>query len=418
MKWFIALILVSALAACSQSSLVNSGPSATVTPLAFGTTKAESAEAIARHSAGVYAAGNTDGNLHSTQRGNGDGFLRKYDTAGKLLWGVQFGSTQNDVVWGVATDASNNAYVVGSTDGTLTSAPATSNGAAFVRKYAPNGAVLWTKQFSSKDTDYPALSATSVAVVGSNVYLVGQYVNYEFQMSYGYLKKFSSSGAELWTRTISGGGYETSANDVAVDGNGNAYVAGGTDGSIGGGYGMYLRKYTPSGSVSWSRRRSYTTSDIESANAVTVYGSSVYLAGDYFDETYFDRDVRVLKYNTSGSMLWDRRFRTADSDHASDISASNQGVVFIGFSDGPLAGSERGRSDAYVYKLNVSGTKLWSRQVGTAVDDYANAVLNTDVSVYVAGSTEGKLGSANRGGQDAFLARFNPTDGATLWIDQ
>jgi hypothetical protein len=70
---------------------------------------------------GVYVVGNTNAPDVIEGKGFGfiDGFVRKYDTKGNVLWTHQFGTSSEDCALGVCSDR-NNVYVVGSTDGTLT----------------------------------------------------------------------------------------------------------------------------------------------------------------------------------------------------------------------------------------------------------------------------------------------------------
>ena len=113
--WVPFVLLV--LAACSQ---VTPDPSPTgLEPTTFGTSAYDYSAKLARHSAGVYAVGTTNGNLHATSKGGGDAFIRKYDTGGGITWGRQFGTPQGDSASGVTWDSSNNAYVAGTTYGSL-----------------------------------------------------------------------------------------------------------------------------------------------------------------------------------------------------------------------------------------------------------------------------------------------------------
>jgi hypothetical protein len=76
------------------------------------------------------------------------------------LWSHQFGTGSADEGWGVAVDAANNTYVVGTTEpsSALQTTPPRTH--CFARKYDPAGTELWATQFGSDDTDL----AFSVAV--------------------------------------------------------------------------------------------------------------------------------------------------------------------------------------------------------------------------------------------------------------
>ncbi|WP_146009404.1 hypothetical protein [Deinococcus planocerae] len=83
--------------------------------------------------------GRTWGKLYGTHPGDAGAFLAKYDAAGNLSWGRQFGTSGLDDAWGVSTDAQDNAYVVGRTG---------SGGAydLFLRKDTAGGDLAWSQK--------------------------------------------------------------------------------------------------------------------------------------------------------------------------------------------------------------------------------------------------------------------------------
>jgi hypothetical protein len=78
------------------------------------------------------------------------------------------------------------------------------------------------------------------------------------------------------------------------------------------------------------------------------------------------------------------------------------------FTGGRLDGNtSAGYNDIFVVKYNSSGTKQWTKQLGTSSDDRANGVA-TDSSgnVYVAGGTNGELdGNQNADNFDLFVVK-------------
>lgn len=399
------------LAACTQIAPI-ANPE--LSPLTFGSAGYDYAYGLARHSSGVYAAGYTDGNLHGAPKGGGDAFVRKYDTFGAVVWGRQFGTPQYDVANSVASDSGNNAYVGGDTGGSL--AGSRGNQDLFLRKYSSSGGVVWTRQFGTPYYDFGG----DVAVIGSNVYVAGTVYN-AASFTNGYLAKFNASGSQLWTRNFgtSDGDW---AYDVDVDSSGNAYVVGFTYGNLGGinggGSDLFVRKYTPTGGIAWTRQYHY--SDQDYGQAISVTGSSVYVVSrwDYLNDPS-DVDVRILKLNSSGTTLWDLSLGPVGGDYVYDVDANSSGVVFSGETYTAFSGTYQGGGDGFVYKLNSSGTPVWGRQQGTSSYDATGAVLiRSSSEVYAAGWTYGVLGSGNSGNADAFLRRHNGTNGNTVWTDQ
>jgi hypothetical protein len=68
-----------------------------------------------------------------------------------------------------------------------------------------------------------------------------------------------------------------------------------------------------------------------------------------------------------------------------------------------------GNSDLFVVKYNSSGTKQWTKQMGSSSRDYDYGVA-TDSSrnVYVSGDTYGGLdNNTNAGYNDLFVVKYN-----------
>lgn len=413
------------LASCSQAPAPEANEADALPELealTFGSSGNDYTTNLAKHSTGVYVIGGTTGNLHGTPQGNYDIFIRKYDNTGAVLWGKQFGTPSYDGAEGVASDASDNAYVVGMTGGSL----AGSRGAwdVFIRKYNASGSVAWTKQFGTDNYD----NAGDVAVSGSNIYVVGNTGGSLAGGSYGsydaFIRKYNSSGSVVWTKQF-GTPAVDNANDVAVDGSGNIYVAGTTYGSLagtytnGGGGDMFLRKYNPNGGVVWTKQLHY--SDGDTGVAVTVSGSNVYLVGGFwYNNNYTDTDVRVVKFTTDGALVWSYGWGPVGEDYVYDASVDSDGnLYFAGVTRTSFGGPNQGGADGYIYKLSSSGYRVWSKQIGTSADDGTYSVLARSTSqVYVAGDTRGILGSTYSGGIDAYLRRLKGSDGATVWTDQ
>ena len=81
-----------------------------------------------------------------------------------------------------------------------------------------------------------------------------------------------------------------------------------------------------------------------------------------------------------------------------------------GYTKGGLDGNtSSGSADLFVVKYNSSGTKQWTKQLGSSDVDYAEGVaVDSSGNVYAAGSTGGGLdGNTNSGSGDFFLVKYN-----------
>ncbi len=332
----------------------------------FGTTADDQARAVAMDATGVYIAGDTTGALVGNNAGGDDGFVRKYDFAGKVLWTSQIGTAGDDCAYAIAVDGSG-VYVSGWTYGVLDGSHAVNaNGDAFVRKYDTTGKILWTRQFGTTAEDY--------------------------------------------------------ANAIAVDATG-VYVVGNTLGSLGGPnvgrWDAFVRKYDLNGNVVWTNQFGTDTDDF--ANGIVVDATGIYVTGFTIGTLSGQSagwwDAFVRKYDANGNVAWTKQFGSAGADYTNAIAADATGIYVVGYTTGSLFGNNAGGWDAWVWKCDPNGNVLWADQFGTAYDDFAWAIATDADGIQVAGWTGGTLSGNSAGGVDAFLRRYT-TNGTVIETTQ
>ena len=187
-------------------------------------------------SGNAYITGSTIGGIDgNTNAGGADMFLIKYDTEGIKLWTRQLGTTKVDQGRSVSVDGSGNAYVTGTTRGNLDGNTSAGGTDVFLTKYDTDGDKLWTRQLGTASGD----GGWGVSVDSSgNAYVTGYTLggldgNINAGGSDMFLAKYDTDGAKLWTQQL-GTASDDSGCSVSVDGSGNAYVTGRTEGELGG----------------------------------------------------------------------------------------------------------------------------------------------------------------------------------------
>jgi hypothetical protein len=242
-----------------------------------------------------------DGNVYISGAGGGGALVAKYSTKGALRWTRQLGTSSYTVSHGVATDGDGNIYISGVTDGSLGGVNRGRED-AFVAKYSAEGALRWTRQLGSPEDE----QASSVAAdAEGNVYIAG-WTNgllggSQAGSSDAFVAKYSAEGALRWTRQL-GTSEPDSANGVATDRNGNVYISGSTDGSLGGtnqGFDdAFLAKYSAEGALRWVRQLGTYSDDLGSSVATDGEGN-VYISGSGSPGTSQGMyDAFVAKYST------------------------------------------------------------------------------------------------------------------------
>ena len=400
----------------------------------MGTASTDRGHGVAVDSSGnIYVAGYTAGALDGeTNSGGNDIFLTKYDASGARQWTRLSGTAGGDESgWAaVAVYGSDSIYVTGYTSGALDGETSAGGSDIFLMKYNSSGTKQWTRLLGTASSDV----GWGVAVDGSgNVYVAGTTEgDLDGQTHSGgtydtFLTKYNSSGTKQWTRLL-GNGTETYAYTVAVDGSGNALVAGHTRGTFdsesnAGMLDVYVAKYNSSGTRQWVRMLGSARFDYCYGVGTDTSGN-VYISGAAYgdfdglansDGTWMSEDVFVAKFNSSGTKQWSRFFGTATNDVASGLAVDGSGNVYItGNSDGALDGeTNAGGHDLYLVKYNTSGTRQWTRLLGTTLGEYGRSVaVDGSGNAYLTGHTSGNLdGATNNGGNDAYLVKYD-TSGA------
>jgi hypothetical protein len=288
----------------------------------------------------------------------------------------------------------------------------------------------WTRQFG---TDFPDF-AQSVAVDNEgNAYVVGQALGAlpgQTNVRAGFLRKYGRTGEELWTRQFHSDIFMR-ATGVAVDSEGNAYVAGRVRGALpgqtsaGGETDAVLLKYGPTGEELWPRQ--FGTDGEEGAENVAVDSQdNAYVVG--FTNKAFpgqthagEGDAFIRKYGPTGEELWTRQFGTDAPEVAEGVAVDSEGNAYVvGSANGALPGQAgAGGRDAVLRKYGQAGEELWTRQFGTdGLDSAAGVAVDSLDNVYVGGFTDGALqGQAIASEGDSYLRKYNST-GEELWTRQ
>ena len=301
---------------------------------------------VAADASGVYVVGAIAGALPGqTNVGGIDAFIRKYDTAGNEVWTRQFGTSSSlDTARGVAVDATG-VYVVGTVfTPPLPGQPVTGVMDAYIRKYDPAGNQLWTRQFGSAGSD----QAFGVSADGSRVYVVGTVgTAFPGQASAGntdaFVRAYDPSGVESWTAQ-----FGTAGNDQALgtsaDGSG-VYVVGSMNASPPGPGPMipsdaFVRKFASSGLELWAD--TYGTPSIDQATAVAAIPSGAYVT------SLMAPGGTIRKYGSTGALVWARSIETSGDTGlpASGVSADESGVYV-----GGLSATVNGMTGAYLASI-------------------------------------------------------------------
>ena len=263
----------------------------------------------------------------------------------------------------------------------------------------------------------------------------------------------NASGTAMIFSTYLGGTGDDGGYGIAVDSFGNAYVTGSTDstdfpvlnasqGASGGNTDAFVAKINASGVlVGYSTYLGGSGSDGGNGIAVDSAGNA-YVTG-FAGSTGFPTlnpiqagngggtDAFVTKLNASGDLVYSTYLGGNGYDYPYAIAADPSGSAYIaGMTEStnfpmqnPYQGVSGGNSDAFVSKLNPSGSGwTYSTYLGGSGSDYGYGIAaDSSGNAYATGFTLSTnfpvlnaMQSSINGGIDAFVAKLN-TSGAPVY---
>jgi hypothetical protein len=354
----------------------------------------------------------TTGNVATwTQRS----FLAKLDATGSYQWATDFdGYVPTRETRLLTVDAAGNAYVAGFYTGpSATFGPfqlSCPSGATslYALKIAPDGTYVWARQAATSTVIPHGIAVDHQG----NLYVAGRYStastsfgsitlqNSAYGHSIACVAKLSASGTWQWASqgvASSGGVTDDNVQSVAVDPQGNTYVAG-----------LFGSATITLGATTLTNH--------------TPYG--------------FTSDGFVAKLDTAGHWVWGKRLGHSGYDSVQDLAldATNGEVVVTGYMQGPAdtnswvqPPSLNNSYEAFVARLTASGVSRWAASSAGLDTEVPNQLaLDAVGNAYITGrfsSSTTAFGSTTLTnphgytGEEGFVAKVDPA-GTWQWAQQ
>jgi hypothetical protein len=299
--------------------------------------------------------------------------------AQNFAWADRFGGTGIDQAYSMAMDASGNVYTTGLFQSTVDFDPGvgvfnlTAAGTydIFISKLDASGNFIWAKKMGGSSSDVGNFIAVDAS---GDVYITGYFVSTaDFDpgagtfnltsagLTDGFVTKLDASGNFIWAKRI-GGTSDESGKIITFDASGNVYTGGKFRGTV---------DFDPDAGT----------------NNLSSVGSD---------------DVFVTKWDASGNFIWARAWGGSPADFISGMAVDASGNVFTtgafqGAADfDPGAGtfnlSPAGINDAYISKLDASGSFVWAKRIGgTGADGGTCLLADASGDINIGGSFSGTV---------------------------
>ncbi len=393
---------------------------------------------VAKTDDGYVAVGHSNSttkDLIDKNKGADDAVIVKYDTAGNIIWNKNYGGNRREYFFGVTTDT--DGYVaVGyslSIDGDL-SGLNKGGWDAIIVKYDFNGDILWNKNYGGTSTDYFQQIITvndGYVAVGYSSSTNGDLASLNKGGTDAIIVKYDKNGNVMWKKNYGGTRTDSFYDVISVA---DGYIVVGrsdsTNGDLSnlnkGGYDSIIVKYDTSGNVMWKNNYGGTRTEhfwgvsVDNSGNLIAVGRSDSINGDLTDLNKGGYDGIIVKYTSTGDVIWSRNYGGTGADYFEGVTSSNNEYIVTGYSpstNGDLVGLNKGGTDAIIVKYDYNGNTIWNQNYGGTSTDYFYKVIpdnNDYIAVGFSASTNNDLAGMNKGGEDGIIVKYNSV-GNIIW---
>lgn len=401
-----------------------------------------------------YMSGNiaTIGAYQTSPSVDFDGVIAKFQADGNISWATFYGDKGDDMINNIVCDNANNIYFSGFTNSDSAIATAgsfqdTLNGFNFdllLGKFDSSGHRIWVTYYGGPDIEtggfcsvdnqgYIYLSGTtnSASQIASNGYKSA----YAGGVSDVFLAKFDTAGIRQWA-TYFGDTLEDVAQGIACDPQGNVYITGQTKSivniatpnafqtTLGGGYDIFLTKFSSSGALKWSTYYGSASDELGGGQAgvacdrlgnvyINAHTSSTagIASSNAFQTTMAGAtDAFLVKFDSLGNRKWGTYFGGPSDENSQAVAFDESGnILWTGLTlsssgiatPNAYATTFGGYDDVFLTKFDSTGNQKWATYYGnTGLDEGYALTTTAGGNIYITGVTTSATGIATPNGHD------------------
>jgi hypothetical protein len=370
-------------------------------------------------------------------KGRADFLMAKFDASGGLLWQRTFGGTNLDSGSGVV-ETTDGGYLFAGVTSSINGDVAGNHGADSTSdfwciKLDKNGNLLWKKTYGGSGREFAdsiiktndggfVISGTTTSNDGdvSGIHLP---VNTEDI----WILKIDANGNKVWQKCLGGskgearssiisttdGGYLLSAITLSSDGD-VTINKGASD--------IWVVKLNSFGNIIWQKTFGGSGYDrsrgiINTSDGGFAVASDTESADGDVTLNHGKNDIWILKFNSAGTLMWQKSYGGSGDDGASKIIQNADGSYIVAGGattpDGDVTGTHEPISygDIWILKIDVNGNKVWQRCLGGSFIEQVNGFIALPNREYLlagyTGSNNGDMtGLGLHGDIDGWLCKF------------
>ena len=213
------------------------------------------------------------------------------------------------------------------------------------------------------------------------------------------------NGGQLALQKSFGGGSDDALGSITFDSSDNIYLTGYTNSAGAGSADGGMAKLDSSGATIWQRTVGGSSTDYL-INAATTSGGDTYAAGYTLSAGAGDKDIFIVKRNSSGVLQWQKAYGFSNEDASEDgelVALDSSGNIWVGGT------TNLGEVCGALIKLDSSGTRLTDRVISTGLTSVNMAIRGVAVD-----SNDNLIISGWHGTLGGFVSKLN-SFGSTTW---
>lgn len=353
---------------------------------------------------------------------NEDVLVMKLDSSGNIQWQKVFGEEGDDGGSGIE-QTTDGGYIIAGYKNT-----GSSGSNVWVLKLDSSGNLQWQKVLGGYGED----RGSDIVQTADGGYILVGYTESGNSGDVGpnhgsrdvWVVKLSPSGSQQWQRLYGGSGDDTGYS-IRQTGDGG-YVFAGHTGSSNGDVGSnpygdpgWVVKLNAGGTIEWQKVIGGVIYAIRQTNdgGYVLVGVVGLYAGGSLGPGHDSIEYLVVKLDSGGSIEWQKLLGGIGVDHGRAIEqTSDGGYILTGYctsnNTGDVGPSHDNSCDAWVVKLDSSGSIQWQRQFGGSNVEWGMDIQQTSDGGYVftghtMSSNSGDVGP-NHGRNDFWVVKLAP----------
>jgi methyl-accepting chemotaxis protein len=335
----------------------------------------------------------SDGGLITTVHDGDRSYILKTNNLGNKEWQKNIDLTSVGVVWcNSIQQTQDGGYIIAGEIDVQSTGILAFNHQILLIKTDAAGTQQWYKTIGGETKDI----AYSVQVTPDGGYIIGGSTEkYGTLLRNSYVVKTDSSGKIIWEKSF-GGNLDNIAYCLQVTSDGGFVIAGFIS-TLNARWDIYLIKLDSSGNEMWEKTIGGARNDVAYSIQTTSDGGLIIAGSTASFGT--NLDIYLIKTDSSGNKVWEKNIGGPLDDFARSIQVTPDGGYII-------AGqtlSFGGKLNVYLVKVDSSGNKMWEKNFGGEEDDIAVSVQVTTEGGYL---TVGDSNSFSAGYSDVYLVRL------------